>query len=177
MAAKLHSSIIQETSNVKLWRHRVTQRREVPREHFVVEASKVTNALSGQLIQGKIIDDPYSSLKSFLNLSPVDVIVGRSVMLLSLREIVGEIDKKCHKRLCVYLPCDLIDRDNLLLRVSFFRFLSGDVIAPEDVKYTKKEVAIQRFHCQCHDEGRLIKDCSQRFSNDKPNVINEMFEI
>lgn len=187
LAAKLQALVRLQTSNLRIWRHQMSQPDfKSSRVQFVTLKIRDRETRWGRhYVTATVIADSHCLLKSsFASRSgpndqvSVSSLEGRSVTLMINPEITGKITIRSNSTLNIYPPWDIMDRYGKILNAVYFDMMpdTDDVDAVGTSEVHTSEIIVQTFDCPCVHANTIVDSCPDKFTDRKPSVTRALFD-
>lgn len=185
LTERLAAIIGREISFVRIWRHQVKQatKSNTVLRYVAVYVQNCRTFCGRQFLEGIVVDDPFNLLppqksdKLNLNRSKSEGDCRRSIIIMTIPQIVGRIEMKSESIVQISPPWKLLDEKKMILNVTYISAASDkERVNRERCRITKessKQLSVKDFDCPCINANAMLQDCKR--TSDKPDVIQHIF--
>ncbi|XP_011307739.1 uncharacterized protein Vps28 [Fopius arisanus] len=178
---KFQTLINGKISFLRIWRHQMAQGhfKGTCNQCVIMRIKKFSTSYGRPYFQGPVIRDSLNLLGRVISSSDLSApnisseSLRRTITVLTIPEIVGQVTVKDKSALKFYLPWEVIDAEKLIISVLHFKLIPDDDEESQvDREQSVKDVVIHEFDCPCLRAGELVPSCPVKFTNSKPNPID-----
>ncbi|XP_011698253.1 PREDICTED: uncharacterized protein LOC105456132 [Wasmannia auropunctata] len=190
MAARLHSLINAQVSDIRIWRYRMKRQDAASAGYISVLVRETTRQFGNQFLRGVLIEDRFNLLRGDVQVEQAEtrdiqaqlkgILHCRDITIMLVCDIVGTLRMISRVVINVYPPWDILDRDDLTLEAMYISI--NDNCEIPDIENLgrsreRKKRILKEFNCPCIEEQRELPFCARKPTGDKPDVMQQIFNF
>ncbi|XP_018359612.1 PREDICTED: uncharacterized protein LOC108758893 [Trachymyrmex cornetzi] len=190
MAARLHSLINAQVSNIRIWHYRLNKEQDVTSARYIsVLVHEYTKQFKNQFLEGILIEDRFNLLQSNVQIEQAEAhntqvqlkeVLYKNITIMLVCDIVGTLKMVSKVVINVYPPWNILDKYDLTLEAMYININNNYEIPNIENTGKSRECTkriLKEFNCPCIEEQRELPFCARKSNSDKPDVIFGIMSI
>ncbi|XP_020285321.1 uncharacterized protein LOC109855459 isoform X2 [Pseudomyrmex gracilis] len=169
MVSRLQSLVNAQVSDIRIWRHQMSKNQDAAVQFVSVFVRSCRKQFGNQFLDGILLEDRFNLLQTNEKIEETN---SNNTQIRS--------KQTPYKNITIMLVCDIVDRNDLTLEVTYIS-ISDDNVVPDVANrsnsHERPKRIVKEFNCPCIEEERELPFCSRKPSNDKPDVMEKIFEF
>lgn len=189
MVSRLQSLVNAQVSDIRIWRHQMCKKQDAAVQFVSVFVRSCRKQFGNQFLDGILLEDRFNLLQSNEEIEETKShntqirskqIPYKNITIMLVCDIVGTLKMMSEVVINLYPPWTILDRNDLALEVTYIS-ISDDNKVPDVANrsnsHERPKQIVKEFNCPCIEEERELPFCSRKPSNDKPDVMEKIFEF